>query len=317
MLKPVYALIGEDSFLQLQKLDTLLRQLGPDAQRIDCDGERAELAEVFDELRCFAMFGGSKIVVMQNADAFLTRFREQLEKYVANPASNATLILRLTSLPANQRIYKAIAKIGGIELCQPPKPRDLPRWITDHARSAHKLAVSPDAASMLANLIGSDLGRLDCEIAKLALQAKDGKLSVHDITASVVFQREQEMWDLTNALGENSPAEAVRRWRHLLQSDPSAEFRAVTWLTMWLENARKALALRKQGMRGFDICKQLKIWPNEIQEPFIKTVSALGQTGVTRALDLLAEIDHQSKSGVGEAADNVERFLLSLKLPRR
>src|SRR5688572_9838784 len=118
--KPVYALIGSDAFLQLQKLAEILRLMPPDVQRVDVEGERAELAEVLDELRSFAMFGGAKLVVVRDADAFLSPFREQLEEYVAKPSGSATLVLRLSSLPKNQRIYKAIDKLGGIEPCDPP-----------------------------------------------------------------------------------------------------------------------------------------------------------------------------------------------------
>src|SRR3954469_25016529 len=112
MLKPVYALIGDDSFFQLQKLAEITTQLPPDAARIDVDGERAELSDVFDELRSFAMFGGSKIVVMRNGDEFISRFREQLEDYLEHPSSSATLILRVKSLPGNQRVGKMVAKVG-------------------------------------------------------------------------------------------------------------------------------------------------------------------------------------------------------------
>src|SRR5437764_10030259 len=112
MAKPVYALVGSDPYLQLEKLREVLRELPQDAQRVDVDGERAELAEVLDELRSFAMFGGAKVVVVRSADAFITRFREQLEEYVAHPSDSGSLILRLNSLPSNQRISKAIAKVG-------------------------------------------------------------------------------------------------------------------------------------------------------------------------------------------------------------
>jgi DNA polymerase III delta subunit len=152
--KLVYALVGSDAFLQLQRLGEITARI-PSASRIDCDGERAELAEVFDELRSFAMFGSGKIVVIQDADAFITRYREQLEEYVAAPSDSATLVLRLASLPSNQRIYKAIAKVGEIQQCEPP--RDLPKWIIDHAKSAHHVTVSLDGARMLADLIGADL----------------------------------------------------------------------------------------------------------------------------------------------------------------
>src|SRR5688500_19550987 len=119
--KPVHALVGSVSYLQLQKLSDILRKMPPDVQRVDAEGERAELADVLDELRSFAMFGGGKLVVVRDADAFVSRYREQLEDYLEKPSNSATLVLRLSSLPANQRIYKAIAKVGAVESCAPPK----------------------------------------------------------------------------------------------------------------------------------------------------------------------------------------------------
>src|SRR5258707_6414390 len=90
-VKSVCALVGSDAFLQLQKLAVILERTSADAQRVDVDGERADLAEVLDEVRSFAMFGGGKVVVVQNADAFITRFREQLGEYLSHPSNNATL----------------------------------------------------------------------------------------------------------------------------------------------------------------------------------------------------------------------------------
>ncbi len=65
MLKPVYAFVGSDSFLQMQRLSELLKLLPADVQRLDFDGERAELADVLDELRSFSMFGNGKLVVLR------------------------------------------------------------------------------------------------------------------------------------------------------------------------------------------------------------------------------------------------------------
>lgn len=310
--KPVYALVGTDTYLQTEKLAEILESFPTDLQRIDLDGERAELAEVFDELRSFAMFGGGKLVVLRNAEAFITRFREPLENYLAEPSSSATLILRVASLPANQRVYKLIQKVGSVEKCEPPKATDLPRWISGHAKLAHRLQVNLDAAQLLADLIGDDLGRLDNELAKLALQSDTGRLELKDVQNGVAFQREQEMWDMTNEIAAGHADGALRRWRQLVQIDSSAEFRAVTWLGMWLEKAQQAIAMRRKGMNGFAIASTLKIWPRELQEPFIKTAEQLGENGVARAVDLLVEIDHQSKTGVGDAAENVERFLLTV-----
>ncbi len=302
MVKPVYALVGPDSFMQLQTLATVLGQMPPDTQRVDLDGERAELADVLDELRSFAMFGGAKLVVVRDADALITRFREQLENYVTNPSNAGTLLLRLNALPANQRIYKAIAKTGKIEDCNPPK--DVVRWIADHGRSAHGIALTPDAARLMAELVGNDLGRLDSELAKLALQTETGKIDAAAVGNAVSFQREQEMWDMTNELAAGNAALALKRWRQLVQLDPSSEFRAVTWLGMWLEDVGAVV-------HGGNTGKLTWKYKNKLPQ-FMKAAGALGKAGHSRALDLLAEIDQQSKSGVGDAATNVERFILQL-----
>jgi DNA polymerase-3 subunit delta len=310
MRKPVYALVGTDALMQQEALAAILREFAGQAQRVDADGETAELADVLDELRSFAMFAGTKVVAVGNADEFVSRFREQLEDYVANPSDGATLVLRFNSLPANQRIYKAVAKMGQIVPCQPPK--DLKGWIVARGKSVHRLAVSMDAAGLLADLIGDDLGRIDNELAKLALSNAGGRIGVEEIGQSVVFQRERQMWDLTNALAGGDAAESLRRWRQLVQGDSSAEFRAVAWLCIWLENVGKALAMLKRGENAFTIGQALRIWPRDVQEKFVSSVKKLGERGRRRAVDLLAELDFQTKTGVGEAAANVERFLLSM-----
>lgn len=310
MPKSVYALVGTDALLQQEALEEIVRGLPAGTQRADVDGETAALADVLDELRSFAMFGPGKLVAVRNADELVSRFREQLEDYVARPSDSATLVLRFGSLPSNQRIYKAIDKVGEIVSCQPPK--NLKAWISARAVQTHKLTITPDAADLLADLIGADLGRIDNELAKLALATPSGKIGADEIGRSVTFQREREMWDLTNALAAGDTAEALCRWRQLVQGDSSAEFRAVTWLGIWLENVGKALAMLKRGENTFAIGQALRIWPREAQPKFVNTVKAIGEGGRKRALDLLAEIDYQTKTGVGDAAENVERFLLSL-----
>ena len=155
--KPVYAFIGADPFLQSESLSALNDSLGSNLQHMEFDGEKAELSNILDELRSFAMFGSGKLVVIREADAFISRFRESLENYLQAPSDSGVLVLRVNSLPSNQRIYKLIQKVGVIEKLQPPKAADLPRWIIAQARRLHNVGVDPDAAQLLAELIGDDL----------------------------------------------------------------------------------------------------------------------------------------------------------------
>jgi len=307
----VHALVGDDSFLQIEAIKRLASSMGKDVQRNDFDGESAQLADVMDELRSFSMFATAKLVVVRAGEEFISRHRDSMEDYVANPSDSATLVLRCKSLPGNQKISKLIAKHGKVETCEPPKDKELPAWIVTRGKSTHGIAIDSGAAQLMAELVGGDLGRLDNELAKLALMV-DGKVLSEHVSKSVVFQREQEMWHMTDELTAGRIDKALERWRHLVQSDPSSEFRAVTWLTIWLEKAVKALRLKQKKMNPFAIAKELRIWPANNVESLLKTADAMGTAGLSRSLDLLADLDHRSKSGLGNAADNVERFILSL-----
>src|SRR5262245_28765014 len=112
MMAPVHALVGDDLFMQLQTLEQIAAKLPPDTQRMEFDGETAELADVLDEIRSFALFGSGKLVIVRNADNFVSRFREQLEDFLSAPSTTGVLVFRLASLPKNTRIYKVLAKNG-------------------------------------------------------------------------------------------------------------------------------------------------------------------------------------------------------------
>lgn len=312
MLKPVYALVGSDTFLQLQKQAELLSQAPKDAQRIDIDGERAQLSDVLDEVRSFAMFGGHKMVVVRDAEEFISRFREGLEKYLAAPVDSGTLLLRCDVLQKNTRIYKLIDKLGGICNCEPPT--QLASWIISQAKNAHGLMLTSEVARLLAELVGDDLGRLDNELAKLALSAKSSRIGPADISGTVAFQKELEMVELTNALTAGNAAEAIRRWRQLITLDPGSEYRVFTWIALWLVGLQKGIRLKQRGAGNFEIYKEARIWKDELKEPFIRTMLAMGSDGVEKALAQLAQVEYQSKTGVGDAAENIERFILSLPL---
>jgi DNA polymerase III delta subunit len=169
----------------------------------------------------------------------------------------------------------------------------------------------PDAARMLADLIGKDLGRLDTEIAKLAIAAdgNGGKITAETVSMNVAFTREREMWDLTNAVASGNTAEALRRWRQMVQADASTEFRAVTWLGIWLGDVATIV---NDGPRSPAAGKLRWKYKGDAFDKFVASAMSLGKEGYARALDLLTEIDLQSKSGVGDAATNVERFILAL-----
>ena len=117
---------------------------------------------------------------------------------------------------------------------------------------------------------------------------------------------------MTDELSAGRPAEALKRWRQLLYTDPTTEFRGTVWLTMWLEKLTRAESMRRAGRKPFDIAKELRIWPANQVDSLLKTAQQLGERRIAQSIDLLAELDRNTKSGLGDGKANVERFILAI-----
>ena len=88
--QPVNVVFGDESFLKRHVLSNLKKQaLGTsdaDFSLTVFEGKQAELADVLDELSTMAMFGGSsRLVLIEEADDFVSRYRPELEDYVGAP----------------------------------------------------------------------------------------------------------------------------------------------------------------------------------------------------------------------------------------
>jgi DNA polymerase-3 subunit delta len=311
MTKPVYALVGKDSFLQAQAIERIAGEMPPEASRVDFDGEVAELSSVLEHLREMSMFGGCRLVVLRNATEFLSRgehIREAMERYCLSPAPPNVLVMRCSSLPSVQKIYKAIAKTGEIIPCVPPEGPAAVQWVMDRASRAHGLKMGRDAAAVLIELVGTDLGRLDNELAKLALSPQAGAITEAVVRESAGLQREMDLEEMLRELSRGDAAGAVRRWRQLLQTTPGIEFRAAVYLMNWLDGA-----LQVAGGNFRAVAWKFKGVEKEIQQ----TVRKLGTERLGRLMRELALLDGRSKQGLGEMPGNIERLLVEFAIAER
>ena len=307
--KPVYAIVGNEPFLQGMALASVIKSQPDDAQRVDIEGPTADASDVFEELRSFAMFGGNRVVVVRDADDFISAHRDSLERYLESPSSPNVLVLRATTMPSNTRVYKSISKIGQVLKCESPSAGQIPKWLQNRARSAHGFTLTPEAADLLASLIGTDLGSLDAELAKLALQADDKPVGPELFADHVAFRREQQMWTLTDALSRGEPGEALQTWRELQQTDTAAAFKATVWLAIWLDKSVRGLAMLEDGDRPPAIAKALRIYPFNNVDPLLSTARRLGTAGLRHATRRIAELDLRSKTGLGDQARAVDQFI--------
>ena len=180
-------------------------------------GKEADLQTVWDELRTASMWCDRRLVVVDAADEFITRHRSGLEKYAAAPSKKSVLVLDVKSWPKNTRLAKQIAQTGLEIECTELKGVALTKWLQETARDAHEAELNRDAAALLCELIGDDLGLLDQELSKLAsFVGQKGTITTEVVRAMVGGWRTETTWAMTDAVRDDDLASALKDLHDLL-----------------------------------------------------------------------------------------------------
>jgi DNA polymerase III subunit delta len=279
--RPVCAVFGDEAFLRRQTILGLRAAvLGGDDGDFSLttfESRGTLFRDVHEILSTVAMFGGGgkRLAVVENADDFVTRYRPQLEDYVARPSRSGVLILDLDSLPSNTRLYKSIAADGLLIDCNAPPPAKLTKWLASWAKQQHRTELPQAAAETLVELIGPELGLLDQELAKLALLAGEGrKITPEMVSQAVGGWRAKTAWEMLDAALDGKVPAAMLQLDRLLSSVEQPigilgqisaslrRFAAATRLVIQAEAAGRRPnlreALEQAGVRSFVLQKTEK-----------------------------------------------------------
>ena len=270
--KPICVLFGGDSFLKSQVFrrlrSTLLNDGDAEYSLTRFEGNQTAFPVVLRELLMMTMFGdGQRVVVVEDADKFVTQYRAELEDYANNPSRTAILILLVGTFPSNTRLYKTVDTTGWLVECSPLDEKVIPKWLVSWAITVHQLNCDTAAAELLVDLIGTELGLIDQELAKLALVVPiDGILTADIAQENVGSWRTRTTWEMLDlALAGNVP-EAIRQLDMLLQAG---------------ENPVALLAQVASSLRRLAAATQL-ILDAEKQGKRLPLSTALVQAGVNR-----------------------------------
>ena len=297
----VAVLFGEESHLKQQciaKLTELVLGTGPDAAvgLVKFAGKDTELKTVKSELQTVGMFVSSRLVVVEDADEFVTKHREGLEAYCLKPSSRSVLVLDCKSWKSNTRLAKKIAETG-LELdCGELAAGALQKWITEHAATEHGKQLSRDSASLLMELAGTGLGQLSMELAKLAsFVGERPQIKPEDVRQLVGGWKAEETWTMTDAVRDGNPGLALTCLSKLLHAGEAAPkilggliyvFKKFAVAT---ERSRRQLPLR-------EALREAGIFPRDIDssERYLKR---LGRPRADQLFARLADADRDLKGG--------------------
>ena len=312
---------GEELFLANQAMKQLREKLegtqGDELDVIHFNGKTVELSEVLDEVRSFGLMQQYKLVIVDDADDFVKKYREQLERYAEEPVDIATLALRPKSWNNSWRLSKAAAKVGQVIKCEAMSEQDVEKWLGGYAKSAHGLTLSMGAVGMLVDRLGTDLSRLDTEVGKLAVSVGEGEsIDEARIEALVGRASNDDPWVIQEALLSGNPERAVRTLRELIELARQPEQLITYFVADLVRKVHHGANMLSQGRREMDVYKEMRIW-GERQRPFMNAVRRMGAGKSAILLSRVIDMDRKSKSGYGQADRLLERFCIQFCLTLR
>jgi DNA polymerase III subunit delta len=219
---PVCAVFGDESFLKREVLKALRRLvLGGDGGEFSLstfEGDAAELRDVLDALATATLFGSDRrLVIVEEADSFVSEHRSELETYVERPAKGSVLVLEVKTWPGNTRLAKAVAASGLAVECKSPNESQVKRWLVQRALAEYEVRLDTAAADALVEMLPPELGILEQELAKLSLLVgKQGVINASVVRENVGGWRTRTTWDLVDAAADGRAAEALGQLHRLI-----------------------------------------------------------------------------------------------------
>lgn len=208
-MKGVVLILGPERFLAREAVDRVLAA-HPDLEPTRYEDEETPAAQVLDDVRTPNLFGGGRIVVVDNAGKMLRDTLEAFAAYAARPSPGAVLVLVSNGLDGRLKGAKQLKEAAQVLECQPLKPWELAKWIRERARDGHGLNAGDAAAGALRRLVGEDLGLLDGALARLKDQiAPRIFLRPEDIEDSTEDHRSPAIFEPGNALEDADLAAAL------------------------------------------------------------------------------------------------------------
>jgi DNA polymerase-3 subunit delta len=316
--QPVYVLHGDEGFLKRHARAAVRRLvLGGDDADLALSvftGDKATFSAVHNDLTTLPFLSPRRLVVVENAGPFVTEAREKLEAYVKAPSAVGVLVLEVESWPATTRLAKLLPDAGSIS-CKAPPAQRLPEWCRQWAEHRHGKQLAAQAARLLVDLVGADMGLLDMELAKLAAYVGDAAtIQAADVDRLVGNSREEDTWRLFGLIGEGQVGAALAYLDRLF-SQGENEHRLLGAFSAKLRQLAQAARLSALGTPLREALEAVGVWPN-VRPVAERHVRHFGRRRLDRLYDWLLQTDLGFKGGSSvPPRAQLERLVIRLARP--
>jgi len=308
---------GPDDFGRREVLEQLRGTLETAHGQVDLiflDGRQATLSDVFDEARSLSLMQLHKLVVVDEAEAFVKTHRAALERYAQEPAEQATLVLRSEKWNSG-KLDDLIAAVGFVRACKPPGPAEAVAHVQTQAQ-AQGAVMASDAAQQLVEQLGPDLMRLTQEVNKLSLMVEnDAPITAELVREQSGCQSEEKVYVLREAILQSlvdaSPAPALMCVRELIDRAGLHPDFVYSQVNEVMRQMALWFLMKRAKTPDDQIRSTLRLFgPMAGLMP-----KAVGRLDTRQLVDLLAmslQLQQRSRRSLGDARRNLELFCVRM-----
>lgn len=214
-LKPIYFLMGEEPYY-IDKIsdfieNSVLAEEEKGFNQMVLYGRDVSVEDIVGNAKRFPMMAEHQVVIVKEAQD-LSRTIEKLAAYAQNPQPSTILVVNYKYKKIDKRkgLYKAVKKTGVVYESKKLYENQVADWIR-RVLSPKGYQISPKAAQMLVEFLGTDLSKINNELEKLQIiLPKNTQISPEHIEENIGISKDFNNFELRKAIGEKNAMKAYR-----------------------------------------------------------------------------------------------------------
>ena len=249
LIKPIYFLMGDEAYY-IDKLAEYIEQnvLSEEERGFNqmvLYGKDVSIEDIVSNAKRYPMMAEHQVIIVKEAQ-HLSRTIENLNSYAENPQMSTILVIcyKYGKIDKRKKIYKSVQKSGVIFESKKLYENQVSDWIRK-VLSGSGYSITPKAAILLVEFLGTDLSKINNELEKLKLVIpKTQEITPEAIEENIGISKDYNNFELKKALGERDVQKATRILNYFAQNPKDNPF----VLTITLLNSFFTQLLQYHGM---------------------------------------------------------------------
>ncbi|MFB9058181.1 DNA polymerase III subunit delta [Mariniflexile ostreae] len=303
-LKPIYFLMGEEPYY-IDKISDFIESkvLNEEEKGFNQTvlyGRDVSIEDIVGTSKRYPMMSDYQVVIVKEAQD-LARSIEKLAGYANNPQPTTILVInyKYKKIDKRKALYKAIKKNGVVYESKKLYDNQVADWIR-RTLSSKKYAITPKAAQMLVEFLGTDLSKISKELEKLEIILPSGsQITPELIEENIGISKDFNNFELRKAVGSKDVVKAHQIARYFAENPKDNPMVVtVSLLFTFFSQLLHLHGLADKSPRN--VAAAIKINPYFVDE-YITAARHYPMRKVSEVVAILHEFDVKSK-GVGSNA---------------